>query len=120
MPKKQCAHAGCGELIQQPATRCEKHQKLFDQQREAKRKNSNARGYGYKWRKARAGFLAANPLCVRCEADGITEEATVVDHIEPHRGDMALFWDRANWQPLCKRCHDHKTATEDGGFSGFE
>ena len=28
----------------------------------------------------------------------------VVDHITPHRGDQRLFWDRANWQPLC---HDH-------------
>lgn len=42
--------------------------------------------------------------------------ATVVDHITPHKGDKALFWQRANWQPLCKRCHDIKTAIEDGGF----
>lgn len=27
---------------------------------------------------------------------------------------MALFWDEANWQPLCKPCHDQKTAREDG------
>ncbi|TIX60322.1 MAG: HNH endonuclease, partial [Mesorhizobium sp.] len=31
--------------------------------------------------------------------------ANVVDHIKPHRGDMRLFWNRANWQPLCTRCH---------------
>lgn len=42
--------------------------------------------------------------------------ANVVDHIKPHRGDKVLFWDSANWQPLCKECHDRKTATEDGGF----
>nr|WP_292832122.1 HNH endonuclease signature motif containing protein [Mesorhizobium sp.] len=29
---------------------------------------------------------------------------------------MRLFWDRSNWQPLCKPCHDRKTATSDGGF----
>jgi 5-methylcytosine-specific restriction protein A len=42
--------------------------------------------------------------------------ATVVDHIVPHKGDKVKFWDSSNWQSLCKRCHDAKTATEDGGF----
>jgi len=40
-------------------------------------------------------------------------KATVVDHVIPHRGDEALFWDRSNWRPLCKRCHDQKTRRED-------
>ena len=35
------------------------------------------------------------------------------DHIVPHRGDMRLFWDESNWQPLCKRHHDVKTRNED-------
>lgn len=30
----------------------------------------------------------------------------LVDHIDPHRGDMKKFWDSANWQSLCKTCHD--------------
>lgn len=42
--------------------------------------------------------------------------AEVVDHIVPHKGDLSLFWSRSNWQSLCKRCHDIKTAMEDGGF----
>lgn len=42
--------------------------------------------------------------------------ASVVDHVIPHRGDKALFWDSDNWQPLCKPCHDRKTAAQDGGF----
>lgn len=42
--------------------------------------------------------------------------AEVVDHIQSHKGDMRLFWDESNWQPLCKRHHDIKTASEDGGF----
>lgn len=42
--------------------------------------------------------------------------ATVVDHIVPHRGDMKLFWDRDNWQALCKACHDsHKQRLEKSG-----
>jgi len=53
---------------------------------------------------------------VHCQQRGKLTPATVVDHITPHRGDWDLFWDSSNWQPLCKPDHDHKTATEDGGF----
>ncbi len=43
--------------------------------------------------------------------------ATVVDHITPHRGDQALFWDYDNWQSLCKQCHDaDKQREENGGL----
>lgn len=42
--------------------------------------------------------------------------ASVVDHIIPHKGNDDLFWDMSNHQALCKKCHDIKTATEDGGF----
>ncbi|WP_309252328.1 HNH endonuclease signature motif containing protein [Paenibacillus spongiae] len=42
--------------------------------------------------------------------------ATVIDHIKPHKGNKVLFWDRNNWQPLCKSHHDKKTARYDGGF----
>ncbi|HWL55465.1 MAG TPA: HNH endonuclease [Paracoccus sp. (in: a-proteobacteria)] len=31
--------------------------------------------------------------------------ATLVDHIKPHRGDKALFWNWNNWQALCAPCH---------------
>ena len=62
--------------------------------------------YGSRWRRARAAYLAEHPLCALCEAQGRVVAATVVDHIVPHKGDAALFWDVANWQPLCKRHHD--------------
>jgi 5-methylcytosine-specific restriction enzyme A len=39
--------------------------------------------------------------------------ATVVDHIEPHRGDTGRFWDKANHQPLCKPCHDGAKQSEE-------
>ena len=58
-----------------------------------------------RWRKARAQFLRAHPLCRMCDARGIVEAASVVDHVVPHRGDYALFWDRSNWQALCASCH---------------
>ena len=59
-----------------------------------------------RWRRERRLFLMANPLCRMCAAIGRTTLAVVVDHIEPHKGDPALFWDQDNWQPLCKTDHD--------------
>ncbi len=40
------------------------------------------------------------------------ERANEVDHIKPHNGDLALFWDESNWQSLCKACHSRKTMGE--------
>ena len=78
-------------------------------------KTSSQRGYGSRWRKARDGFLKANPLCAYCQKQGRIEPATVVDHVKPHKGDQALFWDKANWQPLCKHCHDSAKQREECG-----
>ena len=69
-------------------------------------KTTAERGYGKQWREARAAFLARFPLCAYYAKQGRTVGASVVDHIRPHNGDAALFWDERNWQPLCKYCHD--------------
>ena len=66
--------------------------------------------YDARWRKAREIHLARWPLCVTCEARGVTRQATDVDHIRPHRGDPVAFWDSGNWQSLCGECHKAKTA----------
>jgi 5-methylcytosine-specific restriction enzyme A len=76
------------------------------------RPSAARRGYNSRWRRARAAYLARNPLCVRCQAQERIRAATVVDHVVPHRGDPKLFWDEANWAALCKPCHDAKTARE--------
>lgn len=81
-----------------------------------KRGSATQRGYNHRWQKARLTYLGSHPVCVRCLKTGRAEAATVVDHIIPHKGDSAVFWDTANWQALCKPCHDKKTATEDGAF----
>ena len=78
------------------------------------RENAAQRGYDRKWRTARAAYLATHPLCVDCEHAGLVVAATVVDHVQPHRGNHGLFWDPSNWQPLCKQHHDAKTARETG------
>jgi len=80
------------------------------------RQTAAQRGYGSKWQKARAGYLAKHPLCAMCQQRGVIEPATVVDHIKPHRNDMKLFWDSTNWQALCSNCHSsHKQRLEKSG-----
>jgi 5-methylcytosine-specific restriction enzyme A len=76
------------------------------------RPSAARRGYGPRWRRARAAYLERNLLCVRCREVGRLEAATTVDHIIPHRGDQTLFWDEENWAAICKRCHDVKTVRE--------
>jgi hypothetical protein len=43
----------------------------------------------------------------------------VVDHVIPHKGDEAKFFDPANLQALCPPCHDAgKQKAERAGYSG--
>lgn len=117
-----CRHPGC-RAFSAPATRgyCAQHAReeraITRRNNDAARNNSTQRGYDHRWRSARLHYLASRPTCVGfASARGCGRPATVVDHIEPHRGDATKFWSQENWQPMCKRCHDAKTAAEDGGF----
>lgn len=68
------------------------------------------------WQSLRRWRLSTEPLCRFCLIAGQTTEATVADHIKPHRGDMVLFLDPNNLQSLCKTCHDrHKQRAERAG-----
>ena len=73
------------------------------------RESSGRRGYDWRSRKCSKAFLALNYLCAECDRAGRLTQAEVVDHIDPHRGDKEKFWDQANWQSLCKNCHNSKT-----------
>jgi 5-methylcytosine-specific restriction endonuclease McrA len=57
--------------------------------------------------------LSKQPLCERCEAKGRVEAATVVNHRKRHRGDLVLFFDPANHESTCKRCHDRDIQREE-------
>lgn len=58
------------------------------------------------WRRLRWSVLVRDAFtcrtCGRMEAD---TAKLVADHIQPHRGDLGLFWDQANLQCLCASCH---------------
>ena len=101
-----CRYPGCGALVGGGGGYCVRHSKSYEKERGS----AAERGYDARWRKARLSFLRDNPICNDCR----DELATVVDHIIPHKGNLDLFWDQENWQPLCKRCHDRKTVREDG------
>jgi 5-methylcytosine-specific restriction protein A len=58
-----------------------------------------------RWQAIRDAQLAAEPLCRMCAADGRDEAATVCDHVEPHRGDVAAFW-AGPFQSLCGPHHN--------------
>lgn len=110
MPRKSkcpCRHPGCPQLVEAGQLYCDEHAPHYE------RPSSAKRGYNSKWRKVRAAYLRKHPMCVKCMAEGRYVEATVVDHITPHRGNPALMWDENNYQALCKPCHDKKTWTED-------
>ena len=108
-PKRPCRHPGCPGFCEPGQIYCPKHNKT--ESRDSMRGTAYERGYNSRWRRARDHFLKAHPLCAECKRAGKTTPATVVDHVIPHRGDPVLFWDRDNWQALCKACHDKKTGS---------
>lgn len=107
-PKVPCRHPGCAKLIDS-GKYCSEHLPLHPEVT----RSASKRGYGSKWQRASKAYLKEHPLCEICKRNGKYIQATVVDHKEPHRGNQKLFWDKSNWQSLCKPCHDKKTGCED-------
>jgi 5-methylcytosine-specific restriction protein A len=79
---------------------------------DARRGSAASRGYGHRWRKARAAFLAEHPVCAH---PSCAQPAADVDHKIPHGGNYQLMWDQSNWQPLCHPHHSAKTRIENQG-----
>lgn len=116
---KPCSEAGCPELLEDGGPpRCRVHARAIEHRRGSQRE----RGYTRSWELRRLRFLQRYPLCgmrpdgrspimSRCHEERRPTVATVVDHVAPHGGDLALFWDELNnWQALCAACHARKTA----------
>lgn len=62
---------------------------------------------GRRLQRIRQQHFSERPLCVLCEAKGITSLATELDHIIPlHKGGRD---DDTNRQGLCSDCHRTKT-----------
>lgn len=68
-----------------------------------------------RWQRLRWDVLVRDGFTCRCGCGLMEADSSqlVADHIRPHRGDEALFWDPANLQCLRKWCHDRaKQAAE--------
>ncbi len=103
MPAKSPRICSCGKVVRGGA-RCECEERRARERKarhDAKRPTARERGYTHEWEREKRAFLEDYPACRRCG-----RPATLVDHIKPHKGDKRLFWDRANWQPLCAPCHN--------------
>jgi len=70
-----------------------------------------------RWRSLRREVLARDEctcrMCGRLEHD---TSRLVADHIVPHRGNEALFWDDQNLQCLCQTCHSGAKQREEQGL----
>lgn len=109
-PMKPCNYPTCPKLTQ--GRYCEDHVYTRDKPP----RNARKMGYDKHWEKYRKNFLMQNPLCVDCLKEGTYTPANVVDHIIPHKGSRAIFWDESNHQAMCTTCHNRKTASEDMGW----
>lgn len=116
--KRPCKVSSCKDFAVNGGY-CDQHQERI-RKKDRERGTAHQRGYDAEWDKQRLLFLDEHPLCVECRRKGYVMPATVVDHIVPHKGDKVLFWDKNNWQSLCKSCHDRKTATEDKGSWSYQ
>jgi 5-methylcytosine-specific restriction protein A len=119
--KHPCSFHGCPNLTHDKYCIAHAHIELKEikerrKEHDANRGTASERGYTARWARYRKAYLSLHPLCAVCERDGKLVAATVVDHIQPHKGDYSLMWDASNHQGLCVYHHNRKTATEDGGF----
>jgi 5-methylcytosine-specific restriction protein A len=58
-----------------------------------------------RWRDLRSLKLSHNPLCERCEADGLTVLAVHVHHTKARKAHPALELELTNLESLCIPCH---------------
>ena len=110
-PKKPCSYPGCPALVES-GSRCEKHKRdrQYDRDYDRTRGTAHQRGYGVNWQRLRKMVLGAEPLCRHCKKEGVINPAQEVDHIDGNAYN--LEW--SNLQPLCKSCHSKKTIKEQG------
>lgn len=71
-----------------------------------------------RWRKLREEIWARDAYT--CQKTGVlcigkypAANSPVADHIIPHRGDEAMFWDKSNLQTVSKAYHDSQKQREE-------
>ena len=67
------------------------------------------------WQRLRWECISAALFtCVRCSRIYQSPDL-VADHIQPHRGDRALFFEPTNLQCMCATCHNREKQREERG-----
>lgn len=101
-----CPTSGCPELLQ-PGQRCPRCAPTA----ERARGTATQRGYDARWRRVRAAYLRAHPIC-ECGCGGIATDVDHIDGLGPHgpRG-----YDPANLRSLTHACHSRRTAADQPG-----
>ena len=77
-----------------------------------KRADATERGYDRKWRRVRLAYLAAHPVCERCQPRGAIVEAVHVHHKDGQGPKGERGHDPDNLEALCPSCHNRHSATE--------
>ena len=110
-PKRPCSHPGCPRLTN--GRFCDEHAKQEAQRYERyQRDPAVQKRYGRVWKRVRDRFIAAHPLCQRCQERGRITPAQEVHHIVPL--SQGGTHDETNLMALCTSCHSEITAREGG------
>lgn len=100
---KACRNRYCRNKASGPDGWCDECREKYGPKNDA-RETAVKRGYGRAWRKYRAVYLDAHPLCARCKAKGLVVPATVVHHRDGDQWHDA--WE--NLESLCRACHERE------------
>ena len=110
-PKTPCRYPGCPKLTNERY--CPEHRKKVDADYNRYRRDPGTyKRYGPAWRKIRARYIRAHPLCELCREEGRLTPAQEVHHILALRDGGTH--DDENLMSLCTSCHSSITAREGG------
>ena len=108
-PAKPCAYPGCPKLTN--SRFCPDHAKQDAREYERYRRDPETRKrYGKEWRRIRNRYIAAHPLCEKCQQTGRVTPAQEVHHIKPLAEGGTHAED--NLMALCSSCHSGFTLAE--------
>ena len=105
-PKRPCSFPGCGRLTDDRY--CDEHRLIAVRHyNKYQRDPDTKQRYGRAWRRIRARYIQAHPLCEQCEKEGRLTPAEEVHHILPLA--VGGTHDENNLMALCKSCHSRIT-----------
>jgi 5-methylcytosine-specific restriction protein A len=102
-PKRPCSTPGCPNLTE--GQYCEQH-RVTERRRYDKYQRSPDmnKAYGRAWKRIRDRYIAAHPLCERCEENGKLTPAEEVHHKLPV--SQGGRHNRENLMSVCRSCHN--------------